>query len=136
MNYIINSKHGCNIYQKDNMDYFKGSSISYIKQLCQKHLFTFEGYLKSCRAVFKYKYKIPLYITDSIQLIPTKSAKHMDVIWINYAQIKHFMVKNQNLLLVFHDGMEKMIEMSEIAWIKQIKRLDMIKSYKVKHFHS
>jgi competence transcription factor ComK len=60
----------------------------------------------------------------------------MDVIWINYAQIKHFMVKNQNLLLVFHDGMEKMIEMSEIAWIKQIKRLDMIKSYKVKHFHS
>ena len=136
MNFIVNSTFGCDIYQNNHVETFKGSSITYIKLLCQKYLFTFEGYLKSCRVVFNYKYKIPLYISNKIQLIPTKSVKHMDTIWINYAEIKQFMTKNKQLLLIFYDGMEKTIEMSEIAWIKQISRLDMIKSYKVKHFHS
>jgi competence transcription factor ComK len=62
--------------------------------------------------------------------------RHIDVIWINYAQIKHFMSKKEEILIVFKDETEICIEMSKKAWIKQISKLDMIKSYKVKHFHS
>ena len=136
MNYIVNSAYGCDIFQENKKHTFKSSSISYIKLLCIEHLFSFDGYLKACREIFKFKYKIPLYITENLQFIPTKSFKDMDVIWINYAQINHFIFKKQEILLVFYDETELCVKMSEKAWIKQIRRLDMIKSYKVKHFHS
>ena len=136
MNYIVNSMYGCDIYQEQTKSSYNASSISYIKLLCHEHLFTLEGYLKACKKIFKLKYKIPLYITENIQFIPTKSMRHIDVIWINYAQIKHFMSKKEGILIVFKDETEICIEMSKKAWIKQISKLDMIKSYKVKHFHS
>jgi competence transcription factor ComK len=128
--------YGCDIYQEQTKSTYNASSISYIKLLCHEHLFTLEGYLKACKKIFKLKYKIPLYITENIQFIPTKSMRHIDVIWINYAQIKHFMSKKEEILIVFKDETEICIEMSKKAWIKQISKLDMIKSYKVKHFHS
>ncbi|AUD63549.1 hypothetical protein BK010_08580 [Tenericutes bacterium MO-XQ] len=136
MNYIVNSKYGCDIYQEKTKYTHKASSISYIKLLCISYLFTLEGYLTACRKVFDYKYKIPVYIADHLQFIPTKSIKQMDVIWINYAEIKRFIVENDMILMIFHDESQIHIKMTEKAWLKQIRRLDMIKSYKVKHFHS
>lgn len=136
MNYIINDAYGCCLFQNEVMTQVSMSSISYIKHLCHEHLFTYQGYLKACRKKLGLKYKIPLYISDLIQLIPTKNIKDIDTIWINYAYIKRYEADDQHVKIFFYDGLVLNAKISINALNLQIKRLNTIRDVKVKHFHS
>lgn len=136
MNYITNHAYGCMLYKKDFNEVIKMSSISYIKHLCESHLFTYQGYLKACRKKFDLKYKIPLYICEMIQLIPTKSYRTYDVIWINYAYIMQYEAINDKVRVYFFDGSHLITDISYQTLKNQIIRLNQIREVKVKHFHS
>ncbi len=135
MNYLTHHPYGCIVYKNESYEVFNMSSISYIKQLCYDHLFTYQGYLKACQKKFEFKYKIPLYISDMIQLIPTKSYRNTDVIWINYASIKGYSILNKQIHIKFFDDSELIANISYQAFKTQIIRLNQIRDVKVKHFH-
>lgn len=136
MNYITNHAYGCMLYKNESNQIINMSSISYIKHLCENHLFTYQGYLKACRKKFDLKYKIPLYICEILQLIPTKSYRAYDVMWINYAAIERYEAINQKVRIYFFDHSQLMIDISYQTFKKQIIRLNQIRDVKVKHFHS
>ncbi|MDO9629276.1 MAG: competence protein ComK, partial [Acholeplasmataceae bacterium] len=114
----------------------KGSSLSYIKRLCVDHLFTYEGYLKAVKKKFDMSYKIPLYISDTIQLIPTKRTRDYENIWINYASIFRIEVDQQIQKITFYSGNTIHINSSNKTLKQQIKYLEQIRNTKVKHFHT
>jgi competence transcription factor ComK len=136
MNYIINTAYGCKIYQKNQMIKKDMNALTYVKKLCLNHLFTYQGYIEACRKVLNLKYKIPLHIKDSIQLIPIKSIRDYDNIWINYAYVKAYDAYNKGLIVFFYDGTQLVTNISIKTFRAQIKRLNDIRDIKVKHFHS
>ncbi len=136
MDYIVNTAFGCHVYQKDEIIEKKMSTISLIQHLCHIHLFTYQGYLKACRKTLGLKYKIPLYISEELQLIPLKSVKAYDVVWINYVNLKSYKETKTGVILLFYDGRQLISSISEKSLKTQIMRLITIKDVKVKHFHS
>lgn len=136
MNYIINTAYGCQIYQKNQIVKKNMNALSYIKKLCLNHLFTYQGYIQACRKVLNLKYKIPLYITATLQLIPIKSIRDYDNIWINYAYVRTYSADEAGLLVFFYDGTQLVANISIKTFKTQIKRLNAIRDMKVKHFHS
>ena len=135
MDYIVNTAFGCHIYQKEDIVFMGMNAFTYIKKLCHQHLFTYSGYLEACRKTLALKYKIPLYIKETIQLIAIKSVRSYDNIWINYAYISSYKAFGKGVTLVFYDGRTLYANLSIDALKTQIKRLNLIKEVKVKHFH-
>jgi competence transcription factor ComK len=135
MYYIIHTAFGCQIYQKDGSIKEYVSTFSYVKKLCMQHLFTYQGYIKACRKKLGFKYKIPIYINDCLQLIPLKSVRDYDNIWVNYAHIRSFEVHKEGLEIFFFDGTRIVLNISIKTFKTQIKRLNTIREVKVKHFH-
>jgi competence transcription factor ComK len=135
MYYIVNTAYGCIIYQKNESIKKSINTFSYIKKLCLEHLFTYHGYIEACRKVLKLKYKIPLYINDVLQLIPIKSVREYDNIWVNYAYIKSYEAHNDGIEVFFYDGTQIVLNVSIKTFTTQIKRLNVIREVKVKHFH-
>jgi len=136
INYIINSNLGVEIYKNDTLEIINGTSLTYIKKLCIEALFTYDGYLKSVKKKFNFKYKIPVYINDSIILIQTKRARDYDNIWINYASIKNLKYNIDSIEITFYNNKILKLNQSFIKLEKQIKYLSEIRNTKVKHFHS
>jgi competence transcription factor ComK len=136
MNYISNTAYGCQIYQKNQIIKKDMNTLTYVKKLCLTYLFTYKGYIEACRKVLNLKYKIPLYISDRLQLIPVKSIRDYDNIWINYAYVKTYSQYKDSLIIVFYDGTQIVANISINTFRTQIKRLNAIRDIKVKHFHS
>ncbi|BCR36570.1 competence protein ComK [Mariniplasma anaerobium] len=135
MNYMINTSNGCQIYQKNQIIKKNMNTLTYVKKLCLNHLFTYQGYIDACRKVLNLKYKIPLYITDHIQLIPIKSIRDYDNVWINYAYVMSYRDYEGGLIVFFYDGTQIVANISIKTFRTQIERLNAIRDVKVKHFH-
>lgn len=133
--YVINTASGCIIYQNHQETKIHKPALSFIKSLCMKHQFTFEGYLKAIKKETHLKYKIPLYIHDALMLIPIGPYKAYDTIWINIVSIKSVEVMQNTLQVTFFHS--PMIELKiTLNQLKQLmKHLHWIRNTKVKHFH-
>jgi competence transcription factor ComK len=136
MNYITNNAYGCCLFQNNSIIKLNMSSITYIKHLCYEHLFTYQGYIKACKKKFGLKYKIPLYLSDMIQLFSTKNMRDIDTIWINYAQIRDYKPTDEGVCVYFYDGSSLNVKISYKSLNQQIIRLNTIRDVKVKHFHN
>ncbi|MCR3906286.1 MAG: competence protein ComK [Tenericutes bacterium] len=133
--YIVNTASGSIIYQEDQIETYKSSNLSYIKLLCEKGLFTYDGYIKTIKKVLDIKYKVPVYISDYLMLIPLKRVRDYDNIWINYASIKNIKKNDKGIEIEFYSQRKLYLKYSLNSLSKQIKYLEMIKIMKVKHFH-
>ena len=133
--YITNEQNQTIIYQTDGISYANVSSLSYIKSLCMNYLFTYEGYLKAVKRVFDFKYRIPLYIHNELQMIATKCVKDYENIWINYAHVISITYLGNRMILGFTSHRKLEIKMTRYAFSQQIKRLTKIKFHISKHFH-
>ncbi|MCD4827380.1 MAG: competence protein ComK [Acholeplasmataceae bacterium] len=136
MNYIINTAYGCKLYQHQSFKEEHMNAFTYIKKICLTQLFTYKGYIFACQKTFNFKYKIPLYITDSLQFIPSKNARDYDSIWINYANVYAYVAIKNGISITFYDGTKVDIKISIKTFKTQINRLNLIREVKVKHFHS
>ncbi len=135
IDYIINVNSGCMVYQEEGNLLLKGSSLGYIKRLCEEHLFTYEGYLKAVKLKFKTYHKIPLFLSDTIQLIPTTRVRDYENLWINYASIFHIEKFEQKQKITFYSGSIITLDIPTKTLNKQIRYLIEIRNTKVKHFH-
>lgn len=133
--YVINTASGCIIYQNQQEVEIRKPALSFIKSLCMKHQFTFEGYLKAIKKETHLKYKIPLYIHDTLMLIPIGRYKDYDTIWINTPSIKSVGVNQNTLQVTFFNSptLELKITLNQLKQL--MKHLDWIRNTKVKHFH-
>ena len=136
MDYITNTAYGCKLYQENETLKINMNAFPYVKQLCLKHLFTYSGYIKACQKTLNLKYKIPLYINECTQLIPIKSIRDYDNIWINYAYIKSYSEGLKGVDVFFYDGRILTLAISKKTLKTQIRRLNAIRDVKVKHFHN
>lgn len=135
IDYIKNEQLKTVIYKNNMCEYKNQSAQAFIKQLCHEKLFTYEGYKKATKIMLKYKYKIPLYIDEYLQLIPTKGYKEYDSIWINIAAIKTYDHDINGVKIRFNSGEILYLNIS-MKYIKnQIYRLNEIRNLLSKHFH-
>ena len=134
--YIINKQNQADIYQTDDVLCVNKTNLSVIKQLCIKQLFTYEGYLKAIKHVFKYGYRIPVYINPQMMMFATKNVRDYDNVWINFVSIISIKFIGNRVILGFTSGRELEVHMSKHNLNLQIKRLQAIKFHISKHFHS
>ncbi len=133
--YIINNAYGCLVFQNGTEYQFKISNLSFIKKMCFEYLFTYESYLKSVQKKTGKVYKLPIYIDESLMMIPTQRIRNFDNIWINYAAIKKFYQHKDGIELIFNSEIKLIVDISIESFRREIKYLDIIKNEKVKHFH-
>lgn len=134
--YIINNAFGSTIYKTSGNSLSKKSNLSIIKDLCIKHLFTYEGYLKACKKIFNKTQLVPVYISPYLQFLPTKRVRDYENIWINFSAIKTYKkYENNKTKLIFKDNKFLIINMRYHLFEKNILFLEKLKKYKVKPFH-
>ena len=133
--YIIHEQYKTYVYQTDSIEIFDKSNLSIVKQICLRHLFTYEGYLKAVKKYFNYRYRIPIYIHEGLQLFSSKRIKDYDNIWINLASVDSYTFLGNRVILTFTSHRQLIITWSRISFQEQIKRLNAIKFHISKHFH-
>ncbi|NLK12173.1 MAG: hypothetical protein GX312_01085 [Candidatus Phytoplasma sp.] len=130
MKYIINTASGCTVFNQKEETYFI-TQLTFIKKLCEKHLFTLEGYLKSVKKHLKISYKIPIVINESLILFSTQAFRDYENIWINYANIeKTIFFKNQTKI-IFFDKTELTIKITEEQYANIVHKINEIRHYKL-----
>ena len=133
--YICHEKLHTVIYKTNEKKIIKKSMQSVIDILCANHLINFNGYLKAVYKMIGYQYKTPLYLSESLQLIPIMSYKAYENIWINTTCIYQMDVHHKKTMITFYSGHQLEID-KDIKFIKnQMKRLKKIINFSSKHFH-
>lgn len=135
MNCLVNTSHGLEVYQNDgNMTIQKCHNLTYIKNLCHNHLFSYQGYIEAIKKVLGMSYKIPVYMSPYHQWIATSNIRSYDNIWINLANMKSFHKDLKGTRIVFLNGQTIAIQNKYEDIKRMIDKLNVIKAYKVKHF--
>lgn len=133
--YIIHEKLHTIIYKTQGKISINKSMQSVINELCENHLTSFKGYLKAVHKKLGSHYKNPLYLSQSLQLIPTQSYKAYENVWINKVCIEELKSINKQTLIIFYSGHQLKID-KDINYMKnQMKRLEKIIKFSSKHFH-
>ncbi len=135
IDYIINNAFGCLVFQNGQSTQSPRTNLSYVKHLCIERLFTYEGYLKAVQHVFEKRYRIPLYLDETLMLVPTQRVRDHENIWINYASVVDLIVAEDQLTLIFSHEKKLMINLKIESFQSQIQLLNQIRKHKVKHFH-
>ncbi|CCV63810.1 predicted competence protein ComK [Alteracholeplasma palmae J233] len=130
MDYIINTHKGCKVFDKNNKEY-PVTQLTYVKKLCEKQLFTYEGYLKAVSNILNMKYKIPLYINSKIILFSTSGYRNYENIWINYQTIKTVDFYEKTILFTFFSQQILRIQMTKCQYQRQIEKINKIIAYKL-----
>lgn len=133
--YMTNHPKGTIIYQTHDITIKEFSLIYNINQLCLDHLCTYDGYLTSVKKMFHFAELIPIYLCETIQLIPIKRYREYDNCYLNYASIETYQKIENELEIVFISGRKLYIKMSLYSFEKQLEKLKKIRNTKVKHFH-
>jgi competence transcription factor ComK len=133
--YIKQQEQGLAVYQMDAIDYYQMSTLRYIKLKCEQALFTYDGYIKSCKKLLKSSYKIPVIIDDETMLIPCGNTRLYETLWVNYPAIKGVNECAEGILLTFLSGRVIKLAITRTIWMRQTGDLIRIRNTKVKHFH-
>jgi hypothetical protein len=131
---MVNNGFGSIIYYTDHQEQISINNLSFVKRLCIEFVFTYEGYIKAVKKNSKFKYKIPVYIDDSLLFIQTKRARNDDNIWFNYASVTNVSYLDQGVELEFMSGNKLFINISYEALKTQITYLKEIRKRKVNIF--
>lgn len=132
-NYEINT-HTCALKGKtknqfliieDKKIYTVNMSLSkFINYNCTYFGSSYEGRIKSSQLLLGMKYKLPIIIEESREIIffPTKSQEHVDCEWIALNNIKTFEKKNFSTVVTFKDGMKTTFDISIESFENQFLR--------------
>jgi competence transcription factor ComK len=134
--YVINDFEGSTIFQSyKKITKSKLSSFAFIKQLCIKHFFTYQGYIEAIKKELGLHYKIPIYMSEQNMFFQTRRARDYDNIWINFCAIEKVYKKANEIIIVFKSQRKLEIQMTLKQFDKQKAQLEFIRNLKVKHFH-
>lgn len=104
--------------------------LNYVKNLCVKHLVTFDGYFKAVKEVFGFCKKAPLVLDNEIQLFATHAISNPANIWINYAAVEKIIFAKKYSEIVFYDNSSIQISLSKQQIQTIIERIKVIEKYR------
>lgn len=107
------------------------TQLTYLKRVCEKNLFTLEGYYKSVRKTLNISYKIPVYINQELILFQTKAFKSYDNIWINHSKIKQIEFNKKEATITFLDNSTLQTNLSKYQYTNTIYKIKLITNYKL-----
>lgn len=102
--YIENNLYGSMIYFQNGQKQFHNRAIYIIDQLCQKRLFTYEGYKKALRNTLNMKNNLPIYIDEDHIFIPSGDTKKYETIFFNIVSVVKCEFKDKKIMLFFKSG--------------------------------
>lgn len=105
------------------------SSLSIVKLLCQRSLFSYESRIATTNKYLNTTTKTPIYINNSLLLIPTKSPRQYDNIWINYKAISNINSINNHTEVVFIQHKTLIINQSTKQFKSKIKICEKLCNY-------
>ncbi|MBP5444799.1 MAG: competence protein ComK [Acholeplasmatales bacterium] len=97
----------------------KIEGIRFINKLLHEKIRDFKSYNKIVKEKFKIYTNVPIFIDESIILLPIKRFNSYDCIWINYVEIKTFISSGSKTLIKFNDGSIKAFDVP----IKKLERI-------------
>ena len=97
----------------------KHDGIKEINKLLNKEIRDFYVYNYLVKRILNIKTNIPIYINKKMVLLPIKSYKAYDCIWLNYNAIKRVFEFNKKVSITFLDGEIKTFDIS----LKKLKRI-------------
>lgn len=129
MLYLRNNQSLSEIVFKNHTSYFEKSAFSVAKAICERKLFTYETRAALTKKKLQVKVRIPIYINKEILLIPTKSPKNYDCIWLNYFNIVKVIKKNHYCEVVFSNLQTLTLKESYSKIMKSLKVANLISNY-------
>lgn len=129
-NYIQNNSTGSSICIKNENINFKERSLYITNYICSLKLTSIESYNSGIKNIFNFKYNIPIYLNKSLILIPSRSIKHYDNVWINYSEVLKVKLSKENFIIItFKDGTILETTMNLNYYNKQLNQIILIEDY-------
>lgn len=88
------------------------SLTRYLESLANKNFKTISSIRKNTIKYLKIKRNIPLYINESILLVPLNGIKATDSFLFNYKALSKYLINEDNLILFFKDKSITKLEVS------------------------
>lgn len=133
-------KYKCMLYLKHNLNiteiYTKAGFyeserpvLSVIRTLCEKELFSYDERIKITRKQLSINIKVPIYINENTLLMPTKSPKKYDNIWINYYEVFEYNSLGDKTVVLFSNLTELILDIKIKNFKTMMKKADLIDTY-------
>jgi len=129
INYIKHYEEGSLLFIDNYVQKARKSSLSIVKLLCEHALFSYDSRVNMTKKHFSLWAKVPIYIHDSLVLIPTKSPRNYDNQWINYCAVKRYEKSNDRTIVLLSNQIEISLEVSYQAFHKKMKLCQEIIDY-------
>lgn len=129
--FLKNTNDGTRIY-KSNFKYTNlSNSLNYnIEKLCNKFLFSYNGYKKALKLKLNLKSLQPLYLNKNLILIPIKNIKDYHNLFINFKAITSIIkIDNSNTKLFFNTGETLIINKNINFFYDKEKEINKIENY-------
>lgn len=129
MLYIHHKKGYTEIVFKTHELIIDKSNISVIKKICRDNLFNYDFRIKYTKEILNIKTKPSLYINKNILLIPTKSLRSYNNVWINYFNISEVVKMGAKCKVIFVDLKEIILDISYQSFLKSVNDAKKIINY-------
>lgn len=130
LNYISNNKDGSIVLINKTKYQFKERASYVCNYISSLRLTSINSYNEGIKNIFTFKYNIPLVLSNTLILIPTNSYKLYENIWINYSEIKDYIINEfGHLNIIFKDQSTLETKMNLKYYNKQLEKILMIKDY-------
>lgn len=130
--YMLMTANGTEIHQTKEVFTVSTGIMQTVKYLCLTHLFAYEGYKKAINFLFARKQRIPIYISETLALIPTERIRNYENIWVNPHQIKSITKVESKTLIEFNSGKRIIVAISKKAIENSLKLITEIQNHKLK----
>lgn len=129
MLYIYNEKNLSKIICKEKIQKAEKSAFSIVKSFCERELFCYESRIKYTKRHLNIKTKVPIYINEEMLLMPTKSPKRYETLWLNYFEIFSYQKHFDKTLILFTNLKELEVDLSYDSFHKMMVKAKKIKEY-------
>lgn len=129
MKYIYHKNNNSVIVSKNSKVVINKSCLSVIKLLCKKALFDYDSRVKLTKRYCSINVKTPVYIDKYTLLIPTKSPKLYETIWINYYKVFNVMKEGTKTVIIFDDLEELNLEVPLHLIKKRLEHAKLVHDY-------
>ncbi len=101
MLFIRNYQNLSELVFKNYTNYAEKSAFSVVKLLAKRMFFSYDSRIKEIKKQLRINVRIPIYINSNILLIPTKSPKSYETVWLNYFEIIKLIKRDKETEVVF-----------------------------------
>ena len=129
MKYMYHKNNQCIIVSKNLKKVINKSCLSIIKLMCKQALFDYDSRITLTKKYCHINVKIPIYIDKVTLLIPTKSPKLYETVWINYNKVYKIEKNKFKSIIIFNDLDTLEINISYHLLVKGINNAKRVKSY-------